>query len=37
MQEAKAKKLIGGYQVAGPWWHINEEGVYANQESPDQR
>lgn len=37
MQEAKAKNLIGGYKVAGPWWHYNEEGVYANQESPDQR
>jgi len=37
MQEAKARKLIGGYKVAGPWWHINEQGVYANQESADQR
>ena len=37
MQQAKIKKLIGGYKVAGPWWHINEAGDYANQESPDQR
>lgn len=37
MQEARARQLIGGYKVAGPWWHINEEGVYANQDSPDQR
>ena len=30
--EAKAKGLIGGYhQSGGPWWHISDEGVYANQ------
>lgn len=32
MYEAKAKGLIGGYhQSGGPWWHFNDEGVYANQ------
>jgi hypothetical protein len=32
MYEAKAKGLIGGYhQSGGPWWHLNDEGVYANQ------
>jgi len=30
--EAKEKGLIGDYhQTGGPWWHINDEGVYANQ------
>lgn len=37
MAEAREKGLIGGYEVEGPWWHINEEGEYANQISPDQR
>ncbi len=32
MLEAKEKGLIGGYhQTGGPWWHFNDEGVYANQ------
>jgi L-alanine-DL-glutamate epimerase-like enolase superfamily enzyme len=32
MIEAKEKRLIGGYhQSGGPWWHINDDGVYANQ------
>jgi L-alanine-DL-glutamate epimerase-like enolase superfamily enzyme len=32
MLEAKQKGLIGGYhQSGGPWWHFNDEGVYANQ------
>jgi L-alanine-DL-glutamate epimerase-like enolase superfamily enzyme len=32
MMEAKEKKLIGDYhQSGGPWWHINDEGVYGNQ------
>jgi L-alanine-DL-glutamate epimerase-like enolase superfamily enzyme len=32
MYEARAKGLIGDYhQTGGPWWHINDEGVYANQ------
>lgn len=32
MLEAKEKNLIGDYhQTGGPWWHINDEGVYANQ------
>jgi L-alanine-DL-glutamate epimerase-like enolase superfamily enzyme len=32
MLEAKEKGLIGNYhQSGGPWWHINDEGVYANQ------
>ncbi len=32
MYEAKAKGLIGDYhQTGGPWWHFNDEGVYANQ------
>ena len=32
MIEAKQKGLIGGYhQSGGPWWHINDDGVYANQ------
>jgi len=32
MLEAKEKGLIGGYhQSGGPWWHFNDEGVYANQ------
>ena len=32
MMEAKQKGIIGGYhQTGGPWWHINDEGVYANQ------
>lgn len=37
MQEAREKGLIGGYEVEGPWWHINAEGKYANQISEDQR
>lgn len=37
MQEARLNNLIGGYKVAGPWWHINEAGLYADHESPDQR
>ncbi len=32
MMEAKQKGIIGNYhQTGGPWWHINDEGVYANQ------
>ena len=32
MMEARENGLIGGYQQSGgPWWHINDEGVYANQ------
>jgi L-alanine-DL-glutamate epimerase-like enolase superfamily enzyme len=32
MLEAKEKGLIGGYhQTGGPWWHFNDEGIYANQ------
>jgi L-alanine-DL-glutamate epimerase-like enolase superfamily enzyme len=32
MLEAKEKGLIGNYhQSGGPWWHFNDEGVYANQ------
>ncbi len=32
MIEAKEKGLIGDYhQTGGPWWHINDDGVYANQ------
>jgi L-alanine-DL-glutamate epimerase-like enolase superfamily enzyme len=32
MVEAKEKGLIGEYhQSGGPWWHINDEGEYANQ------
>ena len=32
MFEAREKGLIGEYhQTGGPWWHINDEGVYANQ------
>jgi L-alanine-DL-glutamate epimerase-like enolase superfamily enzyme len=32
MFEAKEKGLIGDYhQTGGPWWHINDEGEYANQ------
>jgi L-alanine-DL-glutamate epimerase-like enolase superfamily enzyme len=32
MLEAKQKGIIGDYhQSGGPWWHINDEGVYANQ------
>lgn len=32
MLEAKEKGLIGDYhQSGGPWWHFNDEGVYANQ------
>jgi L-alanine-DL-glutamate epimerase-like enolase superfamily enzyme len=32
MMEAKQKGLIGDYhQTGSPWWHINDEGVYANQ------
>jgi len=32
MMEAKEKKLIGPYhQTGGPWWHINDDGVYENQ------
>lgn len=32
MLEAKQKGIIGEYhQTGGPWWHINDEGVYANQ------
>jgi L-alanine-DL-glutamate epimerase-like enolase superfamily enzyme len=32
MMEARQKGLIGGYhQSGGPWWHINDDGVYANQ------
>jgi L-alanine-DL-glutamate epimerase-like enolase superfamily enzyme len=32
MMEAKEKGLIGEYhQSGGPWWHFNDEGVYANQ------
>ena len=32
MLEAKEKGLIGNYhQSGGPWWHIDDEGVYANQ------
>lgn len=32
MIEAKQKGLIGGYhQSGGPWWHINDDGVYADQ------
>jgi L-alanine-DL-glutamate epimerase-like enolase superfamily enzyme len=32
MVEAKQKGIIGDYhQTGGPWWHINDEGEYANQ------
>lgn len=32
MLEAKQKGIIGDYhQSGGPWWHINDEGEYANQ------
>jgi L-alanine-DL-glutamate epimerase-like enolase superfamily enzyme len=32
MLEAKQKGIIGDYhQTGGPWWHINDDGVYANQ------
>jgi len=32
MLEAKEKGVIGDYhQSGGPWWHINDEGVYSNQ------
>jgi L-alanine-DL-glutamate epimerase-like enolase superfamily enzyme len=32
MLEAKEKGVIGDYhQTGGPWWHINDEGEYANQ------
>ena len=32
MLEAKQNGLIGDYhQTGSPWWHINDEGVYANQ------
>jgi L-alanine-DL-glutamate epimerase-like enolase superfamily enzyme len=32
MLEAREKGLIGDYhQSGGPWWHINDDGVYANQ------
>ena len=32
MMEAKEKGIIGNYhQSGGPWWHYNDEGVYANQ------
>jgi len=32
MLEAKQKGIIGNYhQSGGPWWHINDDGVYANQ------
>jgi len=32
MLEAKEKGIIGDYhQTGGPWWHINDDGVYANQ------
>jgi hypothetical protein len=30
--DLKQKGIIGDYhQTGGPWWHINDEGVYANQ------
>jgi len=32
MMEARQKGIIGGYhQSGGPWWHFNDDGVYANQ------
>jgi L-alanine-DL-glutamate epimerase-like enolase superfamily enzyme len=32
MIEAKQRGIIGDYhQTGGPWWHINDDGVYANQ------
>jgi hypothetical protein len=32
MIEAKQMGIIGDYhQTGGPWWHINDDGVYANQ------
>jgi L-alanine-DL-glutamate epimerase-like enolase superfamily enzyme len=32
MMEARMKGIIGGYhQSGGPWWHINDDGIYANQ------
>ncbi len=32
MLEAKQKGIIGDYhQTGGPWWHINDDGEYANQ------
>lgn len=32
MLEAKQNGLIGDYhQSGGPWWHINDDGVYGNQ------
>jgi L-alanine-DL-glutamate epimerase-like enolase superfamily enzyme len=32
MLEARQKGIIGDYhQTGGTWWHINDEGVYANQ------
>ena len=37
MREAQRRGIIGGYKVGGPWWFINDEGVYANQEDPGQR
>ena len=37
MREAQLKGYIGGYNVAGPWWHINDDNVYANQDDPEQR
>ena len=31
MREALMKGIIGDFKVGGPWWHINDDGVYANQ------
>ena len=37
MREASAKGIIGEYKVGGPWWHINIDNVYANQEDNEQQ
>ena len=33
-QEAIKKKIIGGYQVSGPWVHLDEEGNLVNRADP---
>lgn len=35
--DAQAKGIIGNFKVGGPWWHINTDNVYANQEDPEQQ
>jgi hypothetical protein len=37
MPLARTIFFIGEYKVGGPWWHINIDNVYENQEDNEQQ